>query len=146
MTPDRPNTVAGLVAKRAEIAGQIVAAKATLRQLIIDLDHVDAAIRLFDPDIDLATIKPRPLPPPHKAYRGQITRIVLDALREAKGPLTTKQLAQHVMAERGLNTADVRLVGVFSKRLGATLRHHRDRGLLRQIKDRGEFVVWEVAP
>lgn len=32
MTTERPNTIAGLVAKRAEIAGQIDQARATLRQ------------------------------------------------------------------------------------------------------------------
>jgi hypothetical protein len=42
MTVERPNTLAGLVEKRAEIAGQISHTRATLRQLIIDLDHVDA--------------------------------------------------------------------------------------------------------
>ena len=47
MTVERPNTLAGLVEKRAEIAGQISHTRATLRQLIIDLDHVDAAIRLL---------------------------------------------------------------------------------------------------
>ena len=47
MTIERPNTLAGLVEKRAEIAGQIAHTRATLRQLIINLDHVDAAIRIF---------------------------------------------------------------------------------------------------
>jgi hypothetical protein len=44
MTGERPNTIAGLVEKRAQIAGQIDQARATLRQLIIDLDHVDSAV------------------------------------------------------------------------------------------------------
>ncbi len=39
MTIERPNTLAGLVEKRAEIAGQIAHTRAMLRQLIIDLDH-----------------------------------------------------------------------------------------------------------
>jgi hypothetical protein len=42
----RPNTLGGLVERRAEIAGQISHTRATLRQLIIDLDHIDAAIRI----------------------------------------------------------------------------------------------------
>ena len=42
MTVERPNTLAGLVEKRADIAGQIAHTRATLRQLIIDLDHIDA--------------------------------------------------------------------------------------------------------
>jgi hypothetical protein len=49
MTVERPNTLAGMVEKRAEIAGQISHTRAVLRQLIIDLDHIDAAIRIFDP-------------------------------------------------------------------------------------------------
>jgi hypothetical protein len=32
-----------------------------------------------------------------------MTRATLDALRDAPGPMTTKELARHVMAERGLN-------------------------------------------
>jgi hypothetical protein len=39
MTVERPNTLAGLVEKRAEIAGQISHYRAALRQLIIDLDR-----------------------------------------------------------------------------------------------------------
>jgi hypothetical protein len=49
------------------------------------------------------------------------------------------------IAERGMNTADAGAVRLFSRRIAATLRHHRDRGLLRQIKDAGEFVLWEIA-
>ena len=57
MTVERPNTLAGLVEKRAEIAGQIAHTRAVLRQLIIDLDHVDAAIRIFDPSYDVEGIR-----------------------------------------------------------------------------------------
>ena len=57
MTIERPNTLAGLVDKRAEIAGRIAHTRATLRQLIIDLDHVDAAIRIFDPNYDVEGIR-----------------------------------------------------------------------------------------
>jgi hypothetical protein len=39
-----------------------------------------------------------------------MTRATLDALRGAPGPMTTEELARHVMAERGLNTADVSLL------------------------------------
>jgi hypothetical protein len=53
MTIERPNTLARLVEKRVEIAGQISHTRPTLRQLIIDLDHVDAAIRIFDPNYDV---------------------------------------------------------------------------------------------
>ncbi len=50
---------------------------AQLRQLIIDLDNLDATLRLFVPDIDLEEIKPKPFPPRNAAVRGELSRIVL---------------------------------------------------------------------
>jgi hypothetical protein len=70
MTIERPNTLAGLVEKRAEIAGKVSQARAVLRQLIIDLDHVDAAIRLFDPNYDVAGIRQKIPSAAHRAIRG----------------------------------------------------------------------------
>ena len=81
-----PHVVTALIRKRAEIAGQIEHTQTALRQLIIDLDNLDATIRLFKPDIDLEEIKPRPFPPRHAAFRGEIARIVFAALRQHPGP------------------------------------------------------------
>jgi hypothetical protein len=54
----------------------------------------------------------------HRAIRGDMTRATLDALRDAPGPMTTIELARHVMAERGLNTADKALLQLFTRRTG----------------------------
>jgi hypothetical protein len=147
MTIDRPNTLAGLVEKRAEISSKISHTRAMLRQLIIDLDHVDAAIRLFDPSYDVGGIRQKIPTAAHRALRGDLTRATLDALRDAPGPMTTKELARHVMAERGLNTADVSLLQLFTRRTGALLRHQKKRGILRSVKDEkyGRFDLWEIA-
>jgi hypothetical protein len=76
-----------------------------------------------------------------------MTRATLDALRDAPGPMTTQELARHVMAERGLNTADVSLLQLFTRRTGALLRWQRERGILRSVKDpkHGRFNLWEIA-
>ena len=147
MTVERPNTLAGLVEKRAEIAGKISHARAALRQLIIDLDHIDAAIRLFDPKYDVEGIGQKIPTAAHRALRGDLTRATLDALRDAPGPMTTQELARHVMAERGLNTADISLLQLFTRRTGALLRWQRKRGILRSVKDpkHGRFDLWEIA-
>src|SRR5919202_216700 len=116
-----------------------------VRQLLIDLDSVDSTIRLFKPDIGLEEIRPKPLPPRHAAYKGEVARIVLGTLRDAKRPCTTQELTMHVMAERGMNTADKRLVKTVSKRVGACLRHHRNRGILRSSEGLGGRIAWEVA-
>jgi hypothetical protein len=63
------------------------------------------------------------------------------------GPTTTKELARHVMAERGLNTTDTALLGRFTQRTGAFLRCQKKRGILRSVKDpkHGRFDLWEIA-
>ena len=111
-----PHVVTALVAKRAEIAGRIEQAQTEPRQLVIDLDNLDAALRLFVPDIEPEDIKPKPFPPRNAAFRGEVSRIILEALRNSQRPLTTKELAQHLMAQRGLNTADKKLVRVMEAR------------------------------
>ena len=96
-----PHIFTGLIKQRVEVAGQIEAAQTTLRMLVIDLDNLDATLRLFSPDIDLEEIRPKPLPPLHHASKGEITRIVSDTLRQSDNRMNSQELARHVMAERG---------------------------------------------
>jgi hypothetical protein len=74
-------------------------------------------------------------------------RKVVIAARERGGkrPCSTQELTMHVMAERGMNTADKRLVKTVGKRVGSCLRHHRNRGLIRSAKGLGDRIAWEVA-
>jgi hypothetical protein len=111
--------VTALIAKRAELAGKIEYHQAAAHQLMLDLDAIDSALLLFKPDIELEAIKPRPMPPRHAAYKGEVARIVLATLRNAKRACSTQELAMHIMAERGMDTADKRLV--------KTGRHARGR-------------------
>jgi hypothetical protein len=145
--PAGSHTLSGLIAKRADIAGQIDAARLTLRKLIVDLDHVDAAIRLFDPDFDIAAIRPRSYPVAQIARRGDSIRLILDILRQSTEPLTTKQIALRVMAARGLNSNDANLVLTITRRIGASLRAYRDNGTVNSIKDGryGKYDLWEIA-
>lgn len=138
------HVVSGLIAKRAELAGQLEAAQAEVRRLLIDIDNLDATLRLFKPDIDLAEIKPKPLPPRSAAYKGEVARIVLGTLRSSAEPMTTEQIAEHVMAERNLNASDKRLLRTVSKRVGACLRHYRNKGVLRSERAADGPVRWVV--
>jgi hypothetical protein len=67
--------------------------------------------------------------------------------RQAKEPMTTRQLALQVMAARGLNTDDAALVVNITRRVGASLRSYRDNGTIRSLKDGryGKYDLWEIA-
>ena len=53
---ERPNTVAGLVAKHKELCDLRDRYSVEMRKLTVDIDHLDACIRLFDPAADTEAI------------------------------------------------------------------------------------------
>lgn len=143
---ERPNTVAGLVEKRGQIAGEIELAQIKLRRLIADMDAVDTVLRMFAPELATETIKTRkPRGPAHQAMRGEVKRIVLDALREATGPVTTAHVAERVMAGRGLPASDPELRDLFGRRVGACLRKLELKGVTQQVDLPGRFNGWQIA-
>jgi hypothetical protein len=145
MTAERPNTVAGLVEKRGEIAGRIEALQIEMRELIVALEALDATIRLFDPEYAIENIRPKPVPAVYKAFPGDMIRMVLSLLRESPGPLSTKTITLHVMASRGVETSNKQAFELFRGRVGATLRHYRSKGLIRSfVGQDGQFMLWEI--
>ena len=50
MQTDRPNTLSGLVSKRAELVKYRDQLEADIRAVTVDIDHLEAAIRIFDPE------------------------------------------------------------------------------------------------
>lgn len=140
-----PNVLHALIRKRAEIAGQIEHNQLSLRRLIGEVDHIDAAIRIFDPAIDIAAIRSKPVPPRHAAFKGEVTRLVLDTLREASAPVTSREIALRLMSERGLDSGDAVLCVIMVKRVCASLRAHKIKGLIRSVPSQGNLQGWELA-
>ena len=115
------HVLSGLIAKRAELAGQIEAMQRDMRELVATIGHIDAAIRVFDPDADIEDIKPK-LPPRFQAFKGEVSRLVLNALRESKKPLPVSDLTLIVAAGRGINPDDkpfMRVLHAASARVSA---------------------------
>lgn len=99
--------------------------------MVIDLDSLDATVRLFAPDIDLDEIRPKPLPTRNHAFRGEMARTVLNIFRQARKPLPAHDIALVFMASRGLTIADRPLLSVIQKRVGASLRNYRNNSIVR---------------
>lgn len=86
----------------------------------------------------------RPVPQPRRSFRGLVSRIILTTLRNAKKPLTTADVAQRLMAERGMDTANPRLLRMMTKRAGACLRGLQKQGAVARRPGPGQFM-WELA-
>lgn len=131
---DRPNTVAGLVAKHAELTALRERHKAEIKKLTVDIDHLDAAIRLFDPNADTSAIKEYVTK--HRAQKGTVKRFVLSRLRESSEPLTSRQITEMWVADRGL-VADEATYVTIRKRIGACIKTCASQSL---IEERGQTV------
>ena len=53
------HVISGLVAKRSELAGLIEHHQKAIDRIAADLSHVDATIKLFSPQTDLRTLRPK---------------------------------------------------------------------------------------
>ena len=138
--------VTGLVAKRAELAGELAATHDRLRELVNQLEHLDATLRLVAPDMEVEAIRPKAFRPPEDwSKRGQMSRLVLSILRQAKEPLTTREIAAQMLLERAMDAEDTKILRVMTKRVATALRDQRDKGRTTSIEGPGNYQLWEVA-
>ncbi|MAN72996.1 MAG: hypothetical protein CME84_02755 [Henriciella sp.] len=148
ITYDRPNTVSGLVAKHKELQALREKYKAEIKKLTVDIDHLDAAIRLFDPNADTYAIKEYVTK--HRAEKGSVKRFVLNTLREASEPMTSRQITELWVADRGLS-ADEATLTTIRKRIGACIKTCVNQGLIEdqgwttQHDANGPYKLWRVA-
>lgn len=104
-----------------------------------DLDAIDAAIRIFDPSVDTGAFANRQYPPLHAVFRGEMMRIVLEALRTGEKPVTSRRIAATVMDGPGLNKDDPKIAAMIRKRTIACMNKLKARGPARDVRIEGEF-------
>lgn len=139
---ERPNTVAGLIAKRDELHKLRKALESEIHKLTCDIDHLDAAISLFD-----ASQTPRAITryvTKHRAKKGTVGKFVLDYLRTATGPVTSRQITEAWIAKRGLNADEPTFV-IIRKRIGACLTKFRVQGVIVSAGVEGDYKAWIIA-
>ncbi|KQP39317.1 hypothetical protein ASF34_13245 [Methylobacterium sp. Leaf106] len=91
---------------------------------------------------DVGEIKTQLYPPLHAAFRGEMMRFVLGALRVTDGQLTSREIADHVMVGRGLDKDDPRVAQMTRKRVGACLWKSKQAGNVRGLRVEGDLKGW----
>lgn len=142
---ENDNVVSGLLRRRQEIADKLEIVQGQLRQLVLDLDAVDATVRLFRPDVEIGVVRIKPIPRRHAAIRHESSRLVYSLLREAHGAMTTREIVRAMMEARGMNTSDHAMVETMRLRLGSTLRKLKNRGKLVADKEAGRNMRWRLS-
>lgn len=127
-----------LTEKRADILGRIRAYEAQIAQAKHDLAHVNATIELFAaPERQRA----RYIVSHGFFKKGEIADICARHLG-VDGAMTTRELAERIMAERGLDSSDTALRNSVVFKVVQALRHARRRRLVRLVEKRKGMCVW----
>ncbi len=137
--------LSGLIRKRADLSGEANTLTARLAAISSSVAHLDAVIGLFDPSFDLASIRPKRQRDPSAAKPGEISRLVLDVLRDAAEPIGTPALTAMLMQARGLDVNDRAAYRNIGKRLCMALRHQERRGTVRSQPGPGRVALWAIA-
>ena len=139
----RPNTIAGLQAKRAELSRLHTQLVAETKKVTCDLDHIDACIRLFDPDADAERTRINRYATKHRAPKGQMTRFVMEQFRLAAEPITSRQITAAWAQDRGLE-ADESTFVILRRRVGACLVSLKNNGTIESVGMDGACKLWRL--
>jgi hypothetical protein len=139
------HVISALREKRSLVAGLIEKLERKLEQHRADLTHIDGVLRLFQPDRDPESIKPKRNYAKRTRYfaRNELARLCMGALRDAPGLITTDEIAAQVIAAKGFEAADSTLRAAIRDQLLTVLRGARKRETVEQI-GLGRGVRWKL--
>jgi len=122
-----------LTTKRGELVGHIKDRRRELKQLGDELAHLEATMRLFDPQWVVERVPVRRPAKRRQVFRaGECQRLVLEKLRDAQSAISEDELAVMLVRAKGLATQPDAVPGV-RKTLLAVLRHLARQGVARSV-------------
>ena len=122
-----------LTSKRGELVGQMEDRRRELKQLGEELVHLEATMRLFDPQWVLDPVAVRRRGGRRQFFRaGECQRLVLDALREAEAAIPEEALVAGLLRAKGLEDR-AEALPVIRKTALAVLRHLARKGIVRSL-------------
>jgi hypothetical protein len=139
------HTVTGLLKKRAELFNEAERIRNRLAEIRNDVDALDRVLGSFGYTGDLDAEMPR-----QKRQvlfgAGELTRAILGTLRDAPGPMTSREIGQSIVAVRGQDARDRKLITEVTRPASKALRILKQDGVVRSSVDRRGNRTWVVCP
>lgn len=149
-----PSSMAWLIKKRSCVKGNLERLCKTqaelpgkIKALQEELDALDAVIPLHEVQVDPRVIKGRRPQRPAMAPHGELTRFLLNRLREADGQwLYTSELAAEFVRVQGIDLSKLRMADI-TDRVSKRLRMLQHAGDVRRHHDSStqELGRWSLA-
>ena len=136
------HTISGLLTKRADLLGEAEVIRDRLAAIKNDIDALDRTLSVLNYDGDLDAQMPRAKR--HVIFgRGELTKQVFAVLRRSQGPMTSREIAQELVSDSGLDARDRKYVSDLTKRVGKACRQSKGGVIIKATDGRGN-VVWSV--
>lgn len=144
------HVVSGLVAKRSELSGLAQHYQGEIKRIATDLEHIDGAIKLFAPEFDLRTIKSVTVRKQNPWFgHGETPRMILDELRIANAPVSTRQIGEGMIAKTGKTVSESQEWNGVLKLVLVNLRLLEAKGSIKmagKVEGAGNTpILWELA-
>ncbi len=115
---------------RARVHRQLDKLETLLAGYHAKLADLNARIQVLAPELNLPPRRYKPNP--HFA-RNELPRLALSIMREANGPLSTKEVCLRALAAKGVTLPDIRTLRLTRKRLAQTFADWGKRGIVEKV-------------
>lgn len=139
---DYEHTISGLLHRRVDLFHEAERIRDRLAEIKNDIDAMDRTLSVLGYEGDLDAAMPRQKR--HVIFgRGELTRQVLAILRRSDNPLTSRQIAQEIVSDSGMDARDRKFVSELTKRVGKACRQYPN-GTIRKATDIKGNVLWSI--
>jgi hypothetical protein len=137
------HTISGLLAKRADLFNEAERLRDRTAEIKNDVAAIDRVLGSLGYTGDLDTEMPR-----QKRQvifgRGELTRAILNELRGVTGTVSSREVAQAVLAVSGHDARDRKLLSDHTRRVSKALRILREENVVRSAVDPKGNVMWSL--
>jgi len=135
------NTISGLLRKRSELMGEAQRLREALATVGNSIEALDRTLDSLGYDGDLKGITPRSNRIVFFA-RDELRRFLLDELRKANGPISSRDLAERIIKIEGKDPRERRMRNDMVKRVGKSLKLLRQQGAAASERSRYGHMMW----
>jgi hypothetical protein len=115
----------------SELAGKLIDNKSEAKRITSAMKQVEAVMKLLQPGYDVRPIAIRRRKPNPWFKRGTVFRHALDAMRKAGRPMTAREVADAMLAAKGVQPAPNEPVRVLVNAVQASLQNHEGKSVAR---------------
>lgn len=139
------HVLSGLVSKRCELSGEVNHLKTEIDRVTDEITAIDSAIKVFDPEYDLRTLKAKAKRKKNSFFKhGEANKFVLDVLRNANNPINTTEIAERAATLKGLDLSELDHNALKACILTVLSRLRSNGTIIEAGRDKSLLINWQL--